>query len=286
MSAGADFSTRIREAGVADREAWLALRAALWPEWGMDVHARIVRQRLDRAAGVSLLAESGDGEVIGFIELDGPALTVPRTGQEEHAGEAGARLHALFVVARHRRKGVGTLLLAEAEARLAGAATGAAAEVVLELSARHAHLLPGLQGLGFEETGTVIRMRRQGAAVPPRADAAPARAPVASGLDAQHSAVLASAAARGEQPVLVIHEPRSRRLVLFHLAMAVAAVLCVANTRIFSSDPVVGGLLPLLDVLFVLYFAALFVIWRYRRRTESSARADRLFGPSPGDGHP
>jgi hypothetical protein len=38
-----------------------------------------------------------------------------------------------------------------------------------------------------------------------------------------------------------------------------------------------GMLLPLLDVALLLYFMLLFVTMRYRKRADSSARADQLF---------
>ena len=38
-----------------------------------------------------------------------------------------------------------------------------------------------------------------------------------------------------------------------------------------------GGLLVLLDVAFVIYFMFLFVMLRYRKRADSTARAAELF---------
>ena len=90
------------------------------------------------------------------------------------------------------------------------------------------------------------------------------------------SLVPAPVAAAG--PVAAAEPPERRVLWLVVNALVLAAaVASFLATDIFSKELVPGVLLPLLDVAFVIYFMFVFVIHRYRRRTDSSARAAELF---------
>jgi hypothetical protein len=64
---------------------------------------------------------------------------------------------------------------------------------------------------------------------------------------------------------------------LVHLLLFAATLASFAYTDIYARDMLHGVLLPLLDVLFVLYFMGVVLTWRYRRRADSSRRAERLF---------
>ena len=66
-------------------------------------------------------------------------------------------------------------------------------------------------------------------------------------------------------------------MLIVNIVLFIAAVVSFANTNIYTNDMVRGMLLPLLDVVFVLYFLFLWAAVRYRKRTDSNARVDQLF---------
>jgi len=263
MSTPPSDAARIRSAGVADLEVLLALREAALPGISPQEHERALRARLAGAAGAVLLAQSETGEPAGMLEAD-------------VSGDV-ARLHTLFVNPRHRRRGVARGLLDTAAVQLLAAG---AHILTLELPLHREHDAQVL-GLGFVVSDRLVQLQRP---LTPAALTEPVRehARVSPRQSAEETVVQAAAALRHE-PVLVIHPPTRRRWSVLHLLMAVAALLCLFNTNLFSPDPVRGGLLPILDVFFVIYFGVVLVNWRYRRRTDASVRMGDLFEPGPDD---
>jgi aminoglycoside 6'-N-acetyltransferase I len=60
----------IRPASAGDIPAWLALRAALWPDTGTDTHRREIDAILAETGNVAVpIAADDAGLVIGFVEL-------------------------------------------------------------------------------------------------------------------------------------------------------------------------------------------------------------------------
>jgi aminoglycoside 6'-N-acetyltransferase I len=59
----------IRRARPADREEWLRMRSALWPDCGVDEHAREIDGFFDVAADSAVfVAERPDGGLAGFLD--------------------------------------------------------------------------------------------------------------------------------------------------------------------------------------------------------------------------
>lgn len=242
---------RVRKALPADRQALLALRCALWPQRELLRHEDEVRRRAQSGARhETLLIEDADGHAFGFVELT-RELTEP--------GQPGrVVLQGLYVSPQLRRRGAARRLLAAAERWAHGRG---AAHLVCELHAEDARSREALAWLGFGEPEHRMRMSRA------------VNAPLE--VTRVPAAITPSAAAARPEPAR--RAIGSLLVVLVHVLLFAAALTSFANTDIFARDTVRGVLLPLLDVLFVLYFIAAGLIWRYRRRANSSARAERLF---------
>ncbi len=252
---------KVRGAREADAGTLLALRTALWPEREVRRHEREILLRAGaRARHQTLLAEGPDGEVVGFAEL----TLVP--------GEAGrpARvlIGGLFVVPPARRQGVARNLLAAAEQWAHGRG---ASDLSCELDVADEAARAALVGLGFGDPRPRLHMTRAvRARSAPVAAAAPGPGPgprTGAAAPAAAQVLAASVARPAYGPVFIV----------VNVLLSVLIVVSFAFTDIFSRDPVRGVLLPLLDVAGVVYFLSLFLLVRYRRRTDASARAGQLF---------
>ena len=139
-----------------DQPEWLRLRLALWPDCAPDQHEMemgTVLADADRAAVfVSPAAPGEDDRLAGFVEV---AL---RSWYEGCAGSPVARVEALYVQPEERGRGVGAVLLKAAEAWAAsrGCRTIAADARVENDVGRALHAR-----LGYEETGTRVRLRKR-----------------------------------------------------------------------------------------------------------------------------
>ncbi len=112
---GSGMEIRVRPGEPLDREQLSLMRLALWPDLSVDED----RQELDAAlsgkpmgtmALTILVAEIGDGDLVGFLEV----------GLRSHADGCDKRVpvgfvEGWFVSELHRRKSVGAKLLAAAE---------------------------------------------------------------------------------------------------------------------------------------------------------------------------
>jgi aminoglycoside 6'-N-acetyltransferase I len=143
--------TVVRPLQLEDADAWLELRAGIWP------HAPAARLRgeiedlVRDAAQIALGAFDGD-VLVGFVEL---SIHPHAVGCETHPV---AYLEAWFVADTHRRRGVGRALVAAGEAW--GRSQGCreiASDTWLDSARSHdAHL-----ALGFTETSRLIHYRKQ-----------------------------------------------------------------------------------------------------------------------------
>jgi aminoglycoside 6'-N-acetyltransferase I len=148
------MSVTVRSATPTDRDRWLRLRHALWPEGSEAEHreeiARFFAGRARTPLAV-LLAEDAAGHAIGFAELS------IRAYAEGCRTDRVAYLEGWFVVPAARSRGVGRALIAAAEgwARAQGCAELASdAEADTKLGAT-AH-----RALGFTEVGLVRCFRK------------------------------------------------------------------------------------------------------------------------------
>jgi aminoglycoside 6'-N-acetyltransferase I len=140
---------RIERVDAADVEAWVALRAALWPSHSIDEH---------RADGLALLARgerdavfvatSGDGAVVGFAEA---ALRVDHVNGTSTSPVTF--LEGVYVVPQWRRRGVARALCDAVERwGLESGCTEFASDALLENE-------DGIrlhEALGFRETERVV----------------------------------------------------------------------------------------------------------------------------------
>ena len=110
MNTVAAMQFAVREMLPRDRAAWAQMRIALWPDAGMDAHAREIETMLGCAQAWGFIAETADGTPAGFAEL---AIRPYANGCE--TGPVPF-LEGLWVEARFRRQGIGTRLIAHIEA--------------------------------------------------------------------------------------------------------------------------------------------------------------------------
>jgi N-acetylglutamate synthase-like GNAT family acetyltransferase len=131
----------IRDARPEDSEALAGLLGQL----GYPTSAEAVARRVERLAGSDvdrLVVAEADGEVVGLAAIH-VSLAV-------EYDEPAAKLSAIVVDERHRRRGIGEALVAamEAEARARGCCL-----IFLTTAERRADAHSFYDRIGFEETG-------------------------------------------------------------------------------------------------------------------------------------
>ncbi len=148
---------RVRPARLSDGEQLSLMRQALWPKLGAEEDRQELVATLagkpDSTMPLSILvAEIGDGELVGFLEV----------GLRSHADGCDARIpvgfvEGWFVSEQHRRKGVGAKLLAAAEewARSHGCIEMASDTWLDHDTSQIAH-----EALGFEVVDRCVHYRK------------------------------------------------------------------------------------------------------------------------------
>ena len=242
-----------RRASEADRERWLELRAALRPDLGLERH--------DAAIGRVL---GGGGRRAAFVFQRGVALASGFVEVTRDSDDGGiGRVEAIYVVPAARRQGQARALLDAAS----GWATRAGCRELrcswpIDDPAAHA----SLAALGFAETGREVLFSRT---------LHPAMA-----LDGARTSTTRATPAAPLPALAAVERPAGpRRLV--HGSIICAGIVSLLMTDIFSGDLLRGALLPLLDLLFMLYLLAMIAGHQYQRRTDSSERSIRLFDAAP-----
>ncbi|MCB2213729.1 GNAT family N-acetyltransferase [bacterium] len=145
---------QIRPVTSSDRDRWLAMRVALWPEGSRDEHAAEIDEIYDGSATepqAVLVAEHDDGSLAGFAELSiRPCAEGCRTTRV-------AYLEGWYVAPEARRMGVGRALIRAAEdwGRQQGCSEFASDTETDNDSSIAAHL-----ALGFEDAGLVQCFRK------------------------------------------------------------------------------------------------------------------------------
>jgi aminoglycoside 6'-N-acetyltransferase I len=150
----------IRHVQRGDATAWAALRAELWPEEDPALlaseAARFVDGQPPQAAGMPeavlvAVQSGGRGTLLGFAEL------ARRTYAEGCDTSPVGFLEGWFVVADHRRQGIGRALVraAEAWARAVGCREFASDALADNLTSARAH-----RALGFEEVAVIRCFRK------------------------------------------------------------------------------------------------------------------------------
>ena len=104
--------TDVRAATPSDKQTWLHMRRALWPEDEGDSHAREIDEFFAGTLNMPLevlLACDGSGNAIGFAELS------IRPYAEDCVTDRVAYLEGWYVAPGARRQGVGRALIVAAE---------------------------------------------------------------------------------------------------------------------------------------------------------------------------
>jgi aminoglycoside 6'-N-acetyltransferase I len=146
------MDVRIRLISSSDRDAWLTLRRALWPDTSEVSHDEEMAQSLRNLEELPVfVAEAEDGRLVGMIELSihdrAPGCNTDRIGYIE----------GWYVAEPLRRQGVGGKLVKEAEdwARAAGCTEMASDTTLSYPVSPVAH-----KALGYEEVETVTCFKK------------------------------------------------------------------------------------------------------------------------------
>jgi ribosomal protein S18 acetylase RimI-like enzyme len=249
---------KIRAANVTDKPAWLALRRRQRPALSDQQHERDWIQMIEqRSQRTTLLCVDEQGATLGMIE-------VSRRLQSDWPG-SGPIAH---VDSLHVEPGQSRVATAE---RLAEAAAGWAQAVGCRMLASDTSLDNQWEQklhleLGFEEVARKV-IYRKALTTPTTASAAPlAPLPIpVTGVHAGGIGEIVSDDGPGRWPGLV------------RVAIFVLGILSFYFTNVFSGDLFVGVVLPIVDVLFVIYLLILFVNMKYRRKTGGEERNLQLY---------
>jgi aminoglycoside 6'-N-acetyltransferase I len=146
---------KVRSATKADADAWLAMRAALWPDANVD-ELRLEVGRYFVAHGEPLLPHcvfvaEDHGKIVGMLELS------LRPYVDGCDSSPVPFIEAWYVAENARRGGVGRALVRAAEQwALENGYSEIASDALLEnTESEHAH-----KALGFEEVERAIRFRK------------------------------------------------------------------------------------------------------------------------------
>jgi aminoglycoside 6'-N-acetyltransferase I len=141
----------VRRCQATDVAEWARLRHALWPDGSAGKHADEIAAALPDGSLRGYLALSGEGEAIGFAEI-----SIRRYANGSTQSPVPF-MEGIWISARHRRHGIGRLLVERISA-------DCAAEGFVELcsdaeidnaASHHAH-----QSWGFAETERVVYFRK------------------------------------------------------------------------------------------------------------------------------
>lgn len=148
---------RIRIAQTPDGGELARLRHALWPDVSVEEHGRELTAILNGTAAltmplITLIAEERDGTLVGFVEAD---LRSHADGCDP-ARPVGY-IEGWYIAETHRRRGIGTKLLAAAEewARSKGCVEMASDALIANQVSQHAH-----EALGYEVVDRCVHYRR------------------------------------------------------------------------------------------------------------------------------
>jgi len=150
---------RVRRARARDRDDWVRMRTALWPDCTSEQHREEVDEYLQEKAAVAFVAARPDGRLAGFVE------STIRPQAEGCDTRPVGYVEGWYVDADVRRHGVGRRLVRAAERWARGlGCTEMGSDCLLEndVSLR-AHL-----AMGYEERERLIHFRRWLARPPAR----------------------------------------------------------------------------------------------------------------------
>ena len=143
---------QIKEASFEHLDAWLRLRAELWPGSSMEHHRVELTQILTKENAIAFIACDQTGQVVGFAEA---------TLRRDHVNGCKTSpvlfLEGIYVRREYRRQGVAqSLCRAVADWGRAAGCREFASDALLDNIESHAFH----DALGFEETQRVVYFRK------------------------------------------------------------------------------------------------------------------------------
>jgi iduronate 2-sulfatase len=149
---------KIRPIASSDREQWLRMRRALWPDCPEDRHLLEMEQlRSARNAGVVLVAERDDVSVCGFAEI-----SVRHDHVDGATSAPVAYLEGWYVDEDCRGQGLGRELIAAAER---WAAKQGFSELASDAELENEPSIRAHASLGFRETGRTVHFIKRISAI-------------------------------------------------------------------------------------------------------------------------
>ncbi len=149
---------RIVRAEQRDREAWLAMRVALWPECEREASAEEITDVLAGGRQAAFLAKDDDGAAMGFVEVS------TRDYVEGCSSSPIGYVEGIYVRPEDRCKGIGRALVRAAEqwARQRGCV-----EMGSDTRLDDTRSISFHEGLGFRETDRqVVFLKRIASGAP------------------------------------------------------------------------------------------------------------------------
>lgn len=251
---------KIRAATITDKPAWLALRRRQRPALSDQQHERDWVQMMEqRGQRMTLLGVDEQGASLGMIE-------VSRRTQSDWLGPGPVA----YVETLHVEPGEDRETTAQ---RLADAAAGWAQARGCRVLASDTSVDNQWEQklhveLGFEEVARKVIYRRL-LAVPATQPAPAATAVVQSLPVSKAPAEPVEITAADDSPWWWPGKLRA--------ALIVLGIVSLYFTNIFSGNMFVGVVLPIVDVVFVIYLLMLFVGMKYRRKTDAGDRHLELY---------
>ena len=141
----------VRPMHAGDRVLWARMRAALWPEESAAAHENAIDDLLATADAWGFMAQAPDGGAAGFAEM---AIRQYANGCDS---APVAFLEGVWVEPQYRRRGIGTRLIAHAEAF---AATRGFRELGSDTQIDNAASQAAHLAWGFSETERVVYFRK------------------------------------------------------------------------------------------------------------------------------
>ena len=252
---------KIRAATVVDKPVWLALRRRLRPTLSDQQHERDWLQMMEqRGRRTTLLCVDAQGGLLGMIE-------VSQRAQMDGFGAGPLTWIDAFHVEQGEERDAAAQRLADAAAGWAQARGCRALASDTSLDNQWEQKLH--RELGFEEVARKVVYRKVLAApamTPEAVPATPGPRPVPVSeveTDAVELAIDDGGSGWWPGPV--------------RAGIIVLGILSFYFTDVFSGDAFVGVVLPIVDVVFVIYLLMLFVGMKYRRRMDTGDRQLELY---------
>ena len=236
----------------SDWQSWLALRRTALPQSTDDEHFGAMRRALhDPNRHLCLIAGKANDSPVAVMQchLDGTQT---------------AHVDVLYVAPQARGQGIAGALIERMDERLRAMEIRS---LVLDVTAEDLDAQNYAARLGFESPTRIMRYQHS-----------VLLAEDLNHRDSEHvELTLGAQALVTDVSIDATPEPVIARRTIVNVVLGVLAAISVVNTDIFSTQLVPGVLLPLVDLLLLVYFIGVGLSWRYAKRSDSRERMGDLF---------